>query len=93
MWKYICGTYAQTDPFRLYEHKLDLAGLSQGDHHVHSYYKHALHLWIEYDLVNASLLSGDASVEVQKQRSRTQVMQFLMELWADFKPIRASLIH
>ncbi|CAL1400598.1 unnamed protein product [Linum trigynum] len=93
MWRHICGTYSQANTSRLYELELEMAGLAQGDRNVRGYYKHCMHIWTEYDLVTASLLSGDASAEIQKERTRTRVMQFLMKLRSDFEPIRASLIH
>ncbi|CAL1373295.1 unnamed protein product [Linum trigynum] len=93
MWKHICGTYSQANTSRLYELEMEMASLAQGDRDVRGYYKDCLHVWTEYDLVTASLLPGDELVGIQKERTRTRVMNFLMKLRPEFEPIRASLIH
>ncbi|CAL1409432.1 unnamed protein product [Linum trigynum] len=93
MWAHITRTHSQNSVSRQFELEIEMGRLAQGDRDIRGFYQESLHLWTEYDLLTASLVTGAESDAILKERSRTRVMQFLAKLRPEFEPIRASLIH
>ncbi|CAN0903191.1 Retrovirus-related Pol polyprotein from transposon RE2, partial [Linum grandiflorum] len=49
-------------------------------------------LWTEQDLLDTSRLSAEVSSEIQKERKRSRILQFLMKLRPEFETARSQLI-
>ncbi|CAL1389633.1 unnamed protein product [Linum trigynum] len=93
MWVHLCSVNSQYDASRQFELETQLASLAQGDLDVRGYYKKALHVWTEYDLLMASLTPNAISTDMVKERNRSRLMHFLMRLRPEFEDVRASLLH
>ncbi|CAL1380441.1 unnamed protein product [Linum trigynum] len=93
MWVHICSMNSQYDASRQFELETQLASLAQGDLDVRGYYKKALHIWTEHDLLMASITPTAISANMVKERNRSRLMHFLMRLRPEFEAVRASLLH
>ncbi|CAN0847376.1 hypothetical protein LINGRAHAP2_LOCUS4941 [Linum grandiflorum] len=92
IWTHLKKTYGLVNSSRLFEVEYELARLQQGDLDVTSFLNATQQLWTEQDILSTSLLSKTASEEIQKERHRSRVLQFLMKLRPEFEQVRSSLI-
>ncbi|CAN1141195.1 Retrovirus-related Pol polyprotein from transposon TNT 1-94 [Linum perenne] len=92
IWNHLKKTYDHVSTSRVFEVEYDLAKLTQGDMDIRSFYLATQTLWTEQDVLSTSLLPAAVSTEVQKERHRSRVLQFLMKLRPEFETVRSQLI-
>ncbi|CAL1405689.1 unnamed protein product [Linum trigynum] len=92
MWQHLVNLHTHVSTSRKFDIDLDLARLQQGELDIKSYYRAALQLWTEHDLISQSILSGEATTKVMKERASSLLMTFLMKLNPSFESVRASLL-
>ncbi|CAL1404258.1 unnamed protein product [Linum trigynum] len=93
MWSHLASTYSSVNPARQFEIECALGRLEQGNKDVTAYFSDAQELWIEQDLLTATLRSKEASAEVLEDRQRSRLCQFLMKLRPEFEAIRSTLLN
>ncbi|CAL1382353.1 unnamed protein product [Linum trigynum] len=93
MWKSLAETYSTTSANRQLELEVELANLHQGELDVASYFNAARLLWTEQDLLTASLLTQPIPAELQAQKTKISLLQFLMKLRPEFESLRATLLN
>ncbi|CAN1176981.1 Retrovirus-related Pol polyprotein from transposon TNT 1-94 [Linum perenne] len=92
VWAHLRKTYSQVNVSRVFEVEYALASLTQGDMDIRSFHLAAQTLWTEQDILSNSLLTSIASAEIQQERHRNRVLQFLMKLRPEFESARSHLI-
>ncbi|CAL1362589.1 unnamed protein product [Linum trigynum] len=93
MWAHLAATYSTVNTARQFELQIALGRLEQGNKDVASYFSEAQELWIEQDLLTASLRSKEASAEVMEERQHARLCQFLMKLRPEFETVRSTLLN
>ncbi|CAN0861310.1 hypothetical protein LINGRAHAP2_LOCUS8167 [Linum grandiflorum] len=93
MWKHLETSHTQTDASQQFELEYKISQLSQSDMSIRDYYRAAMNLWIEQDMMMANLLSQPPSAEIIKAQKKSRLMQFLMKLRLEFEYVRAALIN
>ncbi|CAL1353700.1 unnamed protein product [Linum trigynum] len=93
MWKSLSDTYGTISTARQFELEVELANLQQGDLDITSYFNEVRLLWTEQDLLTAALVSGPASPEVQRERQKIRLLQFLARLRPNYEAERSTLLN
>ncbi|CAN0899653.1 Retrovirus-related Pol polyprotein from transposon RE1 [Linum grandiflorum] len=93
MWEHLEASHSQVDASRQFDIEYQLSQLSQGDKSIRDYYRTATNLWIEHDLITASLLTKPLPAEVIKAQKQSRMMQFLTKLRPEYEPVRAAILN
>ncbi|KAF2323210.1 hypothetical protein GH714_034182 [Hevea brasiliensis] len=85
--------YCQPNHARLFEIEYEIARINQNDRDVQTFHSELIGLWIELDMVSMSLVDKLTFADLNKERDRNRVLQFLMKLRPEFENIRATIVN
>ncbi|KAK3010459.1 hypothetical protein RJ639_010668 [Escallonia herrerae] len=91
VWDYLEGLYMQSNFAKRYELENVIRGERQDDKSVQEFYNVMNGIWDQLDLMDPLELRKLAIY--QKVREEQKLVQFLMALRTEFKPLRGSMLH
>jgi len=92
MWNYLKSIYHIANEARKYQIDLEIHEYNQGQKSVQNYYSGFMTLWLEYNSILYSKVSGDSLVTIKELQEQNMRDQFLMKLRPEFEPVRRQIM-
>ena len=67
IWQHLKKVYSQTNRVRQFDIEFNIARINQENRNIQSFYVELLKLWIELDMISASLVTSSAYENLKKK--------------------------